>query len=80
MNAILGMISDNRKGMYVHALEVNDVYELQSAIESLYSELIEDYDLETFIDFITSMQLYCLDDQNDDQVYNFDITNFIKQI
>ncbi len=80
MNAILSMILEKRNGHYVHALEVNDVYELQSGIEALYSELIEGYSLDTFIDFITFMQLYCLDDSNDDEVYNFDIVNFIKSI
>jgi len=80
MNAILKTILDNRKGMYVHALEVNDVYELQSAIESLYDELIDDYSIDTFIDFIDTMQLYCLSDENENEVYNFDITNFIESI
>ena len=80
MNAILEIILDNRQGHYVHALEVNDVHELQSAIESLYDELIEDFNLDIFIDFITTMQLYCLDDENDDEVYDFDIVNFIKNL
>lgn len=80
MNAILAMILESRKGMYIHALEVTDVWELQSCIDSLYDELIEDYDVETFIDFITSMELYCLEDENEDEVYSFDITNYINNL
>lgn len=79
MNAILSMILEKRQGMYIHALEVNDVYELQSCIDTLYDELINDYDTETFIDFITSMELYCLD-PNDENVYNFDIINYINTL
>ena len=77
MNPILAMILEKRNGHYVHALEVNDVYELQSCIDSLYDELIDGYDVETFIDFITSMELYSLSDENEDEIYNFDITNYI---
>lgn len=80
MNAILSMILDKREGHYVHALEVSDVYELQSCIESLYNELIDEYSIDVFIDFITSMELYCLEDENEDEVYNFDIVSFIKSI
>jgi len=79
MNAILEMIIDKRNGMYVHALEVNDVYELESAIESLYDELVEEYGINTFIDFITSTSIYCLD-PNDENVYNFNIVEFINNL
>lgn len=80
MNAILEMIIDKRNGMYVHALEVNDVYELEIAIESLYDELVEEYGINTFIDFITSMSIYCLEDENENDVYNFNITDFINSL
>ena len=77
MNAILEMILEKRNGFYVHALEVSDVYELQSCIDALYDELINDYDEVTFIDFITSMELYCTDEENEEEVYNFNITDYI---
>jgi hypothetical protein len=80
MNAILTMILEKRNGHYIHTLEVSDVYELQSAIDSLYDELIDDYSIETFINFITSMELYCLEENNEDEVYNFDITNYINNL
>ena len=37
MNPILANILESRKGHYVHAIEANDVYELQSSIDSLYN-------------------------------------------
>ena len=80
MNAIIEMILENRKGMYVHALEVVNLYDLQSCIESLYAELVEDFDVDTFIDFITSMEIYCTEEENEDEVYDFNIEEFIKNI
>jgi hypothetical protein len=80
MNAILETILKDRNGMYVHALEINDVYELESCIDSLYDEFIEDYSKETFIDFITSMSLYCLDETNEDKVYDFNIIEYINNL
>ena len=80
MNAIIEMILENRKGMYVHALEVVNLYDLQSCIESLYAELVEDFDVDTFIDFITSMEIYCTEEENEDEVYDFNIEEFIKKI
>ena len=78
MNPILANILESRKGHYVHAIEVNNIYELQSSIDSLYNELIEDYDINTFIDFITSMSIYCLDEDFEEEVYNFDIIEYIN--
>ena len=80
MNKILEMIIEKRNGIYVHALEVSDVYELQSCIDSLYDELIEEYDLETFIDFITTLELYCTDEANEEEVYDFNITDYINSL
>ncbi len=80
MNAILEMIIDKRNGFYIHGLEITDVYELQSATDSLYDELIEEYGIDTFIDFITSMSLYCTDEENEEEVYNFNITEYINNL
>ena len=80
MNPILASILESRKGHYVHSLEVSDIYELQCCIDILYDELIADYDINTFIDFITSMSLYCLDEDFEDEVYNFDIIDYINNL
>jgi hypothetical protein len=80
MNAILETILSARKGMYCHALEVNDVYELQSVIDALYDEFINDYDVKTLIDFITSLELYCLCETNEGEVYNFSVEEYINSL
>lgn len=80
MNAILEKITENRNGFYVHAIEVNDVYELQNAIECIYNEFESTYDREMTIDFFNSMEIYCLDDSNSEEVHNFNITDYINNL
>ena len=79
-DGILLKILENRKGHYVHDLEVNDLWELQTIICSLYDEFIEEYDINTFINFITSMQIYCLNEENESDVYSFDIAEYINNL
>jgi type III secretory pathway component EscR len=80
MNAILNKIIEQRKGMYVHALEVSNVYELQSSIEQLYAEFIEEFSVEEIVEFFNSMELYCLIESEETEVYDFDITEYIKSL
>ena len=79
-NKILEDILDKRKGLYVHALEVNDAYELECCIEQLTEEFINDYPITMIVDFITTMEIYYLGDDEDEErrVYNFDIMSCIK--
>lgn len=80
MNTIIEKVIEQRKGMYVHALEVEDVYELQSCIEQLYSEFIENYSADEIIQFFESMEIYCLDESQESEVYEFNITEYIKTL
>lgn len=80
MNAILEIITENRNGHYCHALEVDDVYTLESAIECIYDEFIETQSKETIIEFFNTMDLYCLEDGNEDEIFNFNITDFINSL
>jgi hypothetical protein len=80
MNAILNKIIEERKGMYVHALEVSDLCELESIIEILYTEFIEDFKINEIIEFFESISLYCLEESEEEEVYNFNITEFINNL
>ena len=81
MNPILENMYKKRV-IYVHALEVNDVYELESIIEELVDEFIDDYSIKDIIDFVTSLEIYYLGDDDDEErrVFNFNIKNKIKQM
>ena len=80
MNPILETILESRKWHYVHALEVNDVYELESFLDNFYSEFILEFDIEIIIDFCTSLSIYCLEENNEEEVYDFNITNYLKSL
>ena len=85
MNPIYKEILDARNGHYVHALEVSNVYELESILESLFNEYIDKYSIETLIDFCTTLEIYYFDDENENEVdenevYNFNVTEFLKSL
>lgn len=80
MNTILNYVNEQREGHYVHALEVNDVYELESVIENFIGELQDRFTVNDFKDFFSAIELYCLNDEYEDDVYNFDIESFIDEL
>ena len=69
-----------RQGHYCHALEVNNVWELQACIDSLYDEWIDNYTLDEIVEFFNTIELYCSEDVNDQSVYDFNIAEYIKQL
>lgn len=85
MNPIYQEVSDTRNGHYVHALEVSNVYELESILESLFNEYINKYSIETIVDFCNTLEIYYFDSENENEVdenevYNFNITEFLKNL
>ena len=85
MNRILNYILEQRKGHYCHALELANVYELQSIIESIYDEFIDNYYKEEIIDFFETIQIYYYteeeeNEEEENELYDFNITNFINTL
>lgn len=78
-NKILADITESRNGHYCHALEVNDLYELESTIETLVQEFSEQYSQKEILEFFDSISIYCLEDKNEQEVFDFNIANFIKE-
>lgn len=71
-----------RNGMYCHALEVSDVYELECTIENFIGELQNQFTIEDFKVFFNTIELYYLadeslsdieNDNNETELYNFNI-------
>ncbi len=58
MNKVLDYIIESRNGHYCHALELSTAYELECVIESLISELGEQFTLTDYINFFNSIELY----------------------
>jgi hypothetical protein len=85
MNPIYQEILDARNGHYVHALEVSNVYELESILESLFNEYIDKYSIEVLIDFCSTLEIYYFDNENENEideneVYNFNVTEFLQNL
>ena len=77
MNAIINKLIEDRNGHYCHALEVTDVYDLQGTIEGVI-DCYPGYKEEEYIDFFNTIELYCLEEENEQEVYSFNITNYIE--
>ena len=79
INAILEDINA-KKFNYCHAVEVMDLYELESIVETLTDEFRESYEIKEIKDFFSSMSIYSLNDENSQGIYNFDIENYIDEL
>lgn len=87
-NKLFNKIVKERKGLYCHAIEVTDKYNIESIIEAVFdtyeSEEITDTDIFYFFDTI---EVYHLEDeelteeqnrQNEEEVYNFNFEEYIN--
>jgi len=79
-NIILADVIKKRQGHYCHALEVQDVLELQSCIEALYDEFIVEFKVDDIVEFFSSIELYCLNDEFENEVYAFNIAQHIRSL
>lgn len=78
MNAILNKVIENRKGHYVHAIEVRDTYEIENVIEAITDEFSE-YGTQALKEFFNTMTVYYIgdDEETETEVHNFDIEEYI---
>mgnify|MGYP003645484378 CR=1 FL=1 len=79
MNKLFNKILKQKKGFYVHAIEVNNIQEIESIIESVIQEN-EEFSEKEFIEFFESMELYYLgeDPEEEEKVFDFSFESFIK--
>ena len=78
MNQIYQEVLNNRNGHYVHAFEVEGLWELKTIIESICEEH-SDKLIGVVIDFLESAELYCLNEEYEDEVYSFNIANYVLE-
>ena len=79
MNRILDKIITARNGHYCHCLEVNEVYELESIADNIIQEFEENYYRNEIVDFLETLQIYALNEDNEEEIYNFSFTEYIKE-
>ena len=75
MNAILDKVIEQRNGHYCHVLEVSDVHELESILEQIVDSFSNEFSDEEIQEFIDTLEIYCLDESNEDEVYNYQFKN-----
>jgi hypothetical protein len=80
MNQLLEAVYKSRGGHYCHVIEVSNIYELQICAESIYNENIDEFSKETILDFLETLEVYCLDENNEDEVYSFSFTDYINKL
>jgi len=78
VNLTLEEIIKSRGGHYCHAFEVHDSLELEFLLQNLYDEFIEDYIIEEIVEFCRSAELYCLEDEHQEEVFNFNIEEYLR--
>jgi len=76
---IIDKIIQERNGHYCHVIEVNEVYEIENIIELIHDEFIDSFKLEDIIEFFSNISIYSLNDDNEDEIYDFDTTKHIKE-
>lgn len=70
MNALLEKVIESRQGHYCHVVEVSDVYELENIAEAILSENENEFDSETIIDFLETLTVYFLENEEETEEYN----------
>jgi hypothetical protein len=79
INAILEDINKT-KFNYCHDIEVIDIYELESVVKTLTDEFIENYEIKEIKDFFSTMSIYSLNEEKVEEIYYFDIENYIDEL
>ena len=79
LNPIFEYCVKSRNGRYCHVLEVYNVEEYKNAIEAIYSEH-EKLGKGAVYNFFDTMQIYCTEEENEEEVYSFDLAEFIEEL
>jgi hypothetical protein len=80
MNPILEEILVSRNGHYCHVVEVNDKFELMAVVGSIVEEYQDRYDMSVISEFLNSLTVYCLVEDNEDEVYDMVIDDLIEEM
>lgn len=89
MNKLFNHISQARNGHYCHAVEVNNHYEIESIVESIYEEFVDQFTIDDIKEFFNTIQVYFIesDDLSEEQntyleneVYSFNFNDYIDSL
>jgi len=79
--SIIDTIIKARNGHYVHAVEVETAsdLDLEGLSDSIYDEFARTHTKEEIIEFLSTLQIYVLDDSKSDDRY-FDFKEYIESL
>lgn len=75
---ILEKIREARGGHYCHCVEVENAYDLENISEQIILEFQDDHTEDEIIDFLGSLEVYALNDSNEDEIWEFSFHDYIK--
>jgi hypothetical protein len=75
---IFDIICESRNNNYCHCVECSETYELESIAESIYDEFEETHTKEEITDFLESLTVYALKEENEEEIYKFSFTKFVN--
>ena len=78
MNTLLEKVYKNRGGHYVHAVEVCEVSELINIADAIFQENANEFDKETIIDFLETLSVYSLSEENEAAIFAFNFRDYIN--
>lgn len=76
---ILTDLLQKSNGCYIHQIEVNSVSDLLSELLSTINNLSDQYSEQEIDDFITSLAIISTNPENDAEIKNFDIKEYLKR-
>tara|TARA_R110000851_G_scaffold120189_2_gene248442 strand:- start:11143 stop:11400 length:258 start_codon:yes stop_codon:yes gene_type:complete len=79
MNKLIELCIQNRNGHYLHCLEIENLYDLESTVESIISESREEFSLDTYIDFFETLAIYPLNEDNQDKIWSANIKELVTE-
>lgn len=79
MNPILEQVINSRSGHYCHVVEVSSKHELECIADAIYDENENEHKVVDIIDFLESLTVYCLEDENEGEVFDFSFTDYLEQ-
>ena len=62
---------------YCHVLEVDDIFELQQTIQNILEDFIPKYSVDDIKYFFDTIQIYALNDENEDAIYDFNVEAYV---
>lgn len=76
-NPIFKQVSSSRM-CYTHALEVPDLMTLKGTLMTAVDEFAGIHSKQDVLDFLSTMDIICTDDSEEDEVYAFNMREFLE--